>query len=76
MKMMNKQEIQKAINHLIMLRRLDSGEKKGLYDLAISALEKTSDKNCSRCIDKGKCVIHDNFNIDYCSDWRYQNEFN
>lgn len=35
---MNKQEMQKAINHLTMLRRLDSGEKKGLYDLAISAL--------------------------------------
>ena len=37
---MNKQEIQKAINHLTMLRRLDSGEKRSLYDDAISALEK------------------------------------
>ena len=37
---MNKQEIQKAINHLTMLRRLDSGEKKSLYDMAISSLEK------------------------------------
>ncbi len=36
---MNKQEMQKVINHLTMLRRLDSGEKKCLYDLAISALE-------------------------------------
>ena len=35
---MNKQEIQKAINHLTMLRRLDSGEKKSIYDVAISAL--------------------------------------
>ena len=40
--------------------------------LAISTLEKTSDKNCSMCIDKGKCAIHDNFNIDYCSDWSCQ----
>lgn len=37
--MMNNQGIQKAINHFTMLRRLDSGEKKGLYDIAISALE-------------------------------------
>ena len=36
---MNKQEIQKAINHLTMLRRLDSGEKRSLYDTAITALE-------------------------------------
>ena len=41
---------------------------------AIYALEKTSDKNCSKCIDKGKCAIHDNFNIDYCSDWRCEDE--
>lgn len=27
-------------------------------------------KECSRCIHKGRCAIHDNFNIDYCSDWR------
>lgn len=33
-------EIGRAINHFTMLRRLDSGEKKGLYDIAISALEK------------------------------------
>ena len=39
-------------------------------ELAISALEKTSDKNCSKCVNKSKCAIHDNFNIDYCSDWR------
>ena len=32
-------EIEKTIKHLTMLRRLDSGEKKHLYDLAISALE-------------------------------------
>lgn len=37
--------------------------------VAISALEKQSDKNCSKCINKDKCAIHDNFNIDYCSDW-------
>ena len=36
---MNKQEIQKAINHLTMLGRLDSGEKRSLYDTAITALE-------------------------------------
>lgn len=40
----------------------------------ISTLEITSDKNCSRCIDKDKCAIHDNFNIDYCSDWRCEDE--
>ena len=38
--------------------------------MAIEALEKTSDKDCSRCKDKNCCSIHDNFNIDYCSDWR------
>ncbi len=32
-------EIEKAIKHLTMLRRLDSGEKKHLYDIAVSALE-------------------------------------
>ena len=35
---MNK--IKQAIDHLTMLRRLDSGEKKGIYDTAISALER------------------------------------
>ena len=44
------------------------------FDMAIQALEKTSDKNCSRCINKGKCAIHDNFNIDYCSDWSDEQE--
>ena len=33
-------EIGRAVNHFTMLRRLDSGEKKSLYDMAISALEK------------------------------------
>lgn len=38
--------------------------------IAIESLEKTSDEGCSRCIYRGKCTIFDNFNIDYCSDWR------
>ena len=44
-------------------------EAEKTMDLAISALEKQSDKNCSRCVNKNQCAIHDNFNIDYCSDW-------
>lgn len=39
------------------------------FILAIDSLEKTADKDCSRCRDRGKCAIYDNFNIDYCSDW-------
>lgn len=38
--------------------------------LAAKMLEHTTDKDCSQCLDKGHCAIHDNFNIDYCSDWR------
>ena len=26
--------------------------------------------NCSNCADRNKCAIHDNFNIQYCSDYR------
>lgn len=33
-------DIKKAISHLTMLRRLDSGEKKKLYDVAIVSMEK------------------------------------
>ena len=40
------------------------------YGMAIEALRQTADKDCSQCKDKGRCAIHDNFNIDYCSDWR------
>ena len=39
---------------------------------ALESLEKTADKECSRCIDRGRCAIYDNFNIDYCSDWRIE----
>jgi len=28
------------------------------------------EKNCLHCVEKDKCAIHDNFNIDFCSDWR------
>lgn len=38
--------------------------------LAIEALKLTSVKECSTCLDKGCCAIFDNFNIDYCSDYR------
>ena len=31
-----------------------------------------TDKDCSKCLDRGKCAIYDNFNIDYCSDWRME----
>lgn len=46
-------------------------EQYSLYaiDRAIAALEKQSDKNCSRCVNRNRCAIHDNFNVDYCSDW-------
>lgn len=27
-------------------------------------------KDCGNCVNKGKCAIYDNFNIDFCSDWR------
>lgn len=37
--------------------------------MAIEALNKTSDKLCSRCQHINICAIFDNFNIDYCSDW-------
>ena len=37
--------------------------------MAIEALEKTADKECSRCQHRNRCSIFDNFNIDYCSDW-------
>lgn len=37
--------------------------------MAIEALEKTDDKECSRCQHRNRCSIVDNFNIDYCSDW-------
>ena len=43
-------------------------------DLAIAALEKNLTKNCSRCVDRNRCAIHDNFNIDYCSDRRNEDE--
>lgn len=43
---------------------------KEALNTAIKSLEKTSDKNCSKCIDKGRCAIYDNFYINYCSDWR------
>lgn len=44
-------------------------------DLAIDALEKQSDKNCSRCADRNRCAIYKNFNIDYCSDWSVVEEW-
>jgi len=52
---------------------LQNEDNQDLYKanlVAISALEKLSDKNCSRCVDKNRCAIHDRFNIDYCSYWR------
>ena len=48
-------------------------------ELAISALEENDklkaeieqlkSRTCQSCVNKGKCAIFDNFNIDYCSDW-------
>jgi len=55
---MNKQEVNKTINHLTMLRRLDSGEKKRFYDLAISALEKQIPKKPEEKI----LIRQDNYN--------------
>ena len=40
------------------------------YRMAIKALKLTTVKECSTCSDKGYCAIFDNFNIDYCSDYR------
>jgi hypothetical protein len=48
-------------------------EHEGLR-LAKEALKKQSDTDCSRCRDRDKCAIHDNFNIDYCSDWSENND--
>lgn len=31
-------------------------------------------KECGNCMNKGKCSIYDNYNIDFCSDWRATNE--
>lgn len=45
-------DINKAINHLIMLKRLDSGEKKDLYDLAIKALQKELNNGWTLCSEK------------------------
>lgn len=28
------------------------------------------EKECEHCADRSKCAIYDNFNIDFCSDWR------
>ena len=48
-------------------------------ELIISALEENNklkaenerikSRNCQSCVNKEKCAIFDNFNIDYCSDW-------
>lgn len=46
------------------------GEERAAIDIAIKSLQQTADKNCSQCLERGKCAIYDNFNIDYCSDWR------
>ena len=43
---------------------------KETYEMAIKALRQTADNDCSQCRERGRCAIHDNFNIDYCSDWR------
>lgn len=40
-----------------------------LNRVIIDALEKTADKECSKCQHRNRCSIVDNFNIDYCSDW-------
>lgn len=74
--------LRKGIEHITAVIRLNESQKWGradcsglvenreAYKFAIAALEKTADKDCSQCLDRGKCAIHDNFNIDYCSDWR------
>ena len=50
--------------------KMDTDAIREAYEMAIEALQQTGDKECSRCINRGKCAIYDNFNIDYCSDWR------
>lgn len=39
-------------------------------NMGIEALINTSDQGYSHCRERNRCAIYDNFNIDYCSDWR------
>ncbi|NLZ83217.1 MAG: hypothetical protein GX915_06105 [Clostridiales bacterium] len=75
---MNKQEIQKAVNHLTMLRRLDSGEKKGLYDMAISALTQQLNNGWIPVSERLPDKVHDKYLVtmkhrtlnEYCIDYK------
>ena len=63
---MNKQEIEKSIENLIKIRKLDSKTKQGLYDTAISALTQqlTAEPTASEFLRKAKAIREtDDFKI-------------
>lgn len=61
---------EEARETLEFLKIMDAPKLREAVDMAIEALKLTSVKECSTCSDKGCCAIFDNFNIDYCSDYR------
>lgn len=61
---------EEARETLEFLKIMDGPKLREAVDMAIEALKLTSVKECSTCSDKGCCAIFDNFNIDYCSDYR------
>lgn len=61
---------EEARETLEFLKIMDAPKLREAVDMAIEALKLTLVKECSTCSDKGCCAIFDNFNIDYCSDYR------
>ena len=45
------------------------GKENGNNDKLKAEIEQLKSRTCQSCVNKGKCAIFDNFNIDYCSDW-------
>ena len=46
---------------------LDPRNCNDLMELRMSMVPKAT---CNSCAELGRCAIYDNFNIEYCSDWR------
>ena len=44
-------------------------KENGNNDKLKAEIEQLKSRTCQSCVNKGKCAIFDNFNIDYCSDW-------
>lgn len=66
-------EIEQLINKGIVLKTTTVNiPRKSVeaFETAIKSLKLTSVKECETCLDKGCCAIYDNFNIDFCSDYR------